>query len=141
MSTELNTQNLETLRAHWPAGQPLWMVNLLRFRDKAQYTQGTEPKGSTGREAYFHGYVAGFAQVVAALGIEHVQPVWAGVVHGLAAGPSGEVWHASAIVEYPDFATFERITQSDAYTRLALPYRRAALEDWRLIATTKLELP
>lgn len=55
--------------------------------------------------------------------------------------PPDEQWDDIAIVEYPNFAAFRRVVESSDYKTEATPHRKAALEDWRLIATTRMELP
>ncbi len=139
--TDLNSEKLDDLARGLPDGRPFYMVNLLRFLDLAAYADGVKPAGKTGQEAYFQGYLPGFAAVAKELGLESIQPIFAGMVTGLVAGPSDELWHATAIVAYPDFAAFRRVVESDAYRQTADPHRRAALADWRLIAATKLDLP
>jgi hypothetical protein len=141
MTTDVNLQNFTQLARDLPDGQPFYMVNLLRFRDAAAYTDGVTPAGTSGQEAYFRGYLPAFGAVAKELDLEIVQPVFAGMVAGIVAGPSDELWHATAIVAYPDFAAFRRIAESEGYLRTADPHRRAALADWRLIAATKLEMP
>ena len=138
--TDLNSDNFDDLARDLPDGQPFYMVNLLRFRDIAAYADGVTPAGKTGQEAYFQGYLPGFAAVAKELDLEGIQPIFAGMVTGLVAGPPDELWHATAIVAYPDFSAFRRVAESDAYRQIADPHRRAALADWRLIAATKLDL-
>ncbi len=141
MSTRTASERFDEIAASMPAGQPLLMVNLLRFNPVAAYPEGVAPKGRSGQEAYFQGYIPAFDAVAKQLGIEGVHPIWAGVAHGLVAGPADEHWDLIAIVQYPDFETFVRISRSGDYQRLADPYRQAALKDWRLIASTKMALP
>lgn len=71
------------------------------------------PAGKTGTEPYFNGYVPSFNAVAEGLGFERVRPIFAGTVIGIVAGPSQELWHATAIVAYPDFNAFRRIVESD----------------------------
>lgn len=79
-----------------------------------------------------------FAKVTAGEGIT---PFWVGQVLAPLVAPPGEHWDDVAIVEYPSFAVFQRMLESPAYRAEAEPHRRAALADWRLIPTAKLELP
>ena len=120
-----------------PEGTPLHMLNLLRFRESADYADGVAPAGGTGQEAFLGGYIPAFQQVVDALGFSGIGPVFAGRVAGAIVG--ADKWHAIAIVAYPDFATFRRIVESDAYASIAEPHRLAALEDLQLIATLAMD--
>ena len=141
MTTDVNIEQLDLLAASFPESQPLSMVNLLQFRKSAEYDLAIQAAGATGEEAYFNGYLPAFGQVSHRLGIEGIRLVWAGAVVGNVAGAKEERWHAVAIVEYPNLQAFRSIVESEAYMLTADPHRRAALEDWRLIASTKLELP
>jgi len=49
-------------------------------------------------------------------------------------GPPDEPWDEVALVRYPSFADFRRVVENPRYLREAVPHRRAALADWRLIA-------
>ncbi|WP_404713692.1 DUF1330 domain-containing protein [Sphingomonas sp. MMS24-J13] len=141
MTTDINSENFAQLAEDLPDGQPFYMVNLLRFRDAAAYSDSVTPAGRTGQEAYFNGYLPAFSAVAKDLDLESIRPIFAGMVTGIVAGSADELWHATAIVAYPDFAAFRRIVESDAYQLSADPHRRAALADWRLIAATKLDMP
>jgi uncharacterized protein (DUF1330 family) len=141
MVIDVNVNELTRLEGSFPAGERLYVLNLLRFRASAEYPAGVTPVGASGQEAYFKGYLPAFGRIAAAMGITGVKPVWVGAVRGVIAGAAGEEWHAIAIVEYPSVATFRRIAESAEYARTAEPMRRAALEDWRLIAHSKMEMP
>lgn len=118
--------------------QPIYMLNLLRYNDRAAYPDETGFAPCSGREAYFERYVAAFGKLAEGTGIK---PFWIG--HGLAGivAPADEQWDNVAIVEYPSFAAFRTLVESDAYITEADPHRLAALADWRLIATSKADLP
>jgi hypothetical protein len=141
MAIEIDVNELARLEAEFPAGTPLYVLNLLSFRASARYPDGVTPVGPTGQDAYFKGYLPAFGRIAAAKGITDVKPVWIGSVRGIIAGAAEDRWHAIAIVEYPSVATFRAIAESADYARTAEPMRRAALEDWRLIAHSKMEMP
>lgn len=138
---ELDNSRLESLVYNFPPGSKLYMINLLRFRQLANYYPDTAPIGTTGRDAYFDGYIPAFQRVCQRLGITEVRPVWVSAVAGVIVGGSDEEWHNAAIVEYPDALTFKAIVESPDYHRDAAPYRRAALEAWRLLGSLKIEPP
>jgi hypothetical protein len=141
MSNELNLDQLAVLTAGLDPHEPLHMVNLLRFRAKAAYAAGAQAAGASGQEAYFGLYLPAFQDVAQRLVLEGIRVIWAGAVVGVVAGPVAESWHASAIVEYPNVGVFRRIVESEEYRTIADPHRRAALEDWQLIAAQKMALP
>lgn len=86
---------------------PFVMVNLLKFRDKAAYEDGSEPELS-GREAY-NRYGVEVAKLVKALG---GQIRYSGPVTGLMIGEVEEMWDAVALAEYPSLAAFQKMALS-----------------------------
>lgn len=141
MTIDIEWAELDRLQASMAADTPLYVLNLLRFRLHADYPAGVTPVGESGRDAYFNGYVPAFGAVARAQGVTGVRPIWIGeVAAGIAVAP-GERWDAVAIVEYPNLASFRQIVESEAYRATAEPMRRAALEEWRLIGQTKMEMP
>ena len=136
-TTEMTREALERGAAIDLSGQPLFMVNLLRYNAQANYEgKGFEP--CSGREAYFGRYVPAFGKVAEGTGI---RPFWVGNALAGIVGPTDETWDDVAIVEYPSFEAFRMLVESEAYKADADPHRRAALADWRLIATGKMDLP
>ncbi|MBB3692849.1 DUF1330 domain-containing protein [Sphingomonas sp. BK580] len=116
---------------------PLLMVNLLRFHDEARYDPGDGHAPCSGREAYYDRYVAIFRQLTAG---QAIAPEWRGSVGAAIVGADGEAWDEVVIVRYPSVAAFRAIVDAAAYREIAAPHRRAALADWRLIATTPAPL-
>ena len=118
------------------------MRNLLRYTaqaryDQAPYDQSGQPPCS-GREAYFTRYVPAFAEVTQGQGIA---AQWIGTVQAALVAPADEAWDDVAIIRYPSFAAFRAMIEGADYQAKAAPHRRAALADWRLLATTPLRLP
>ena len=123
-----------------PADQPVFMLNLLRYREQADYGDRTDFAPCSGQEAYFRRYVPAFNQVAAALGVLGIKPFYVGGVLARLVAPPDEPWDNVAVVEYPSFAAFRRVVESPEYHAEASPHRKAALEDWRLIATQQIAL-
>lgn len=136
-TTEMTPEAIEIAAAAGLSGKPIFMVNLLRYNERADYRDATFPPCS-GREAYFQRYVPAFSEVAGATGIK---PFWVGKALAGIVAPADERWDDVAIVEYPSFEAFKSLVESDAYKAKADPHRAAALADWRLIATSKMDLP
>ncbi|CAN5883967.1 DUF1330 domain-containing protein [soil metagenome] len=84
-----------------PEDGPFVMVNLLKFKDRAEYADGSDAH-LTGREAYTR-YGEGVTKLVEALGgAMH----YSGEVTGLMIGEVEELWDLVALVEYPSLAAF-----------------------------------
>ena len=90
-----------------PEDGPFVMVNLLKFKQKAEYEDGSEPNLS-GREAY-NRYGVEVAKLVTALGgkIRYI-----GAVTGLMIGEIEESWDAVALAEYPSLAALQKMALS-----------------------------
>lgn len=109
---------------------PIVMVNLLKFRDKAAYADGSNPE-MTGREAYAL-YGAGVAPLIAKHG---GRMIYAGPVTFLMLGRADELWDQVALVEYPKRASLFEMSTSDAYQKIS-HHRDAGLEGQLNIETT-----
>lgn len=117
---------------------PVYMVNLVRYRDEATYEAVSDLPSCSGREAYFQRYAPAFNSVGQG---EDYSVFWVGNVRGVLVGVDGEAWDDIVIVRYGSFAALRRILESPAYAEQAAPHRRAALADWKFIVTTQPELP
>ena len=112
-------------------GQPISMVNLLKFRDKAVYADGRATTLS-GREAY-EIYGRAMTRMVIETGGKFD---FSGKVRGLLIGSADESWDQVAIVMYPSFKAMAAITSSPAYAEIHV-HRDAGLEGQMLIETVR----
>ncbi|MBJ9698483.1 DUF1330 domain-containing protein [Burkholderia cenocepacia] len=118
--------------------EPVYMVNLVRYRAEADYGASSGLPACSGREAYFQRYAPAFKQVASS---EDYAVFWVGNVRGVLVGTDSEAWDDVVIVRYSSFMGLRRILESPAYERDAAPHRRAALADWKFIITTQPDLP
>ena len=112
------------------------MINLLRYRERAEYPPGSTAEACSGREAYQR-YGAAVTPMLAAHG---AQALWFGNVKQTVIGPADERWDDAILVRYPSRAAFLAMVSSPEYQRIAV-HRTAALADSRLIATAGEMLP
>lgn len=89
---------------------PMCMVNLLKFKEKATYADGSEPDLS-GRDAYLR-YGMGVQACLAAVG---GTARFTGFVTDLMLGDVEELWDMVAIAEYPSRAAMLQMVQSPEY--------------------------
>jgi uncharacterized protein (DUF1330 family) len=111
---------------------PVTMLNLLRFREVADYSETPElspDEPITGEKAY-EIYSAHTLPLLAAVGGE---PILMGSGGEFLIGPHDEVWDRVLLVRYPDVQAFLAMTQSPEYMTGA-GHRTAALADSRLLA-------
>ena len=89
---------------------PFVMVNLLKFKDRAEYADGRETN-LTGAQAYAI-YGAAIGQCLEAVG---ATPRFSGQVTGLLLGEIEENWDVVALVEYPSLEAFRAMVMSPEY--------------------------
>ena len=89
---------------------PILMVNLLKFRDKAEYEDG-RATNLTGREAY-EIYVTETKEHLANVGAE---PILGGEVNGLLLGEVEDLWDAFGVARYPSRKAMITMARNPAY--------------------------
>ncbi len=104
------------------------MLNLLRYRAEADYSDYPGETPCSGREAYQR-YAKQALPCVKAVGgrILHIGRMAEPVI-----GPMDEIWDEILLVEYPNISGFLEMTLSEQYRAIA-HHRTAALQDSRLI--------
>ena len=100
---------------------PVFMTNLFKFRERAEYADGRETD-LTGIEAY---------QLYGAETSRHIAAIGGRVLHssqilGLIVGDVEDLWDAVAIVEYPSIKAFMNMVDSDEWQEHAI-HREAGL--------------
>ena len=100
---------------------PIVMVNLLKFRERAQYADGRETELS-GAEAYAI-YGKAVAQLLGKFGGELV---FTGDVTFLAIGQVEDLWDAVALARYPNRGALWSMATSPEYRAIAV-HREAGL--------------
>ncbi len=110
-----------TALAKEPDEGPIFMVNLFKFREHAQYADGRETS-LTGIEAY-QLYGAATAEHIAAIG-GHV--LHSSMIGGMVVGEVEDLWDAVAIVEYPSIKAFMNMVDSPDWAQHA-DHREAGL--------------
>jgi len=101
-------QQIKDFLAHKGADQPVFMLNLLKFKDKATYKDGED---ISGREAYN----------------------WGGNLKAWMIGQGDGEWDAVAVFEYPNAAVMIETVSSGAYRKIH-KHRRAGLAGQLLIS-------
>ena len=89
---------------------PILMVNLLKFKDKAEYEDG-RATNLTGREAY-EIYVTETKEHLANVGAELIL---GGEVNGLLLGEVEELWDAFGVARYPSRKAMIAMARNPAY--------------------------
>jgi len=118
-----------------PKDEPLQMLNLIRFNDRANYakTNSFHAKGWTGEQAY-----AEYSRVSSPIASrEGGTVVYLGKPRLTLIGPESEQWDLVFIVSYPNLASFLALVSDPVYKQHAF-HRTAALADSRLIRLSEV---
>jgi uncharacterized protein (DUF1330 family) len=121
-------EQIEQLQAG-PADRPVVMVNLLRFKPRAD----APDEGVSGEEAYRR-YVEPMQRFVESKG---GRILWIGRVDSQVIGTGGEGFHMIGLVEYPSRQAFVAIATDPHVQEIGI-HRAAGLESqWLIAATTE----
>jgi uncharacterized protein (DUF1330 family) len=124
---EPTRDSLQRFVESFPADTPVVMLNLLRFREQAEYADARDPACS-GQKAYAR-YAKLIEPLLAAAG---GKLLWAGNAQGSLIAPAGEEWDEVLLVQYPAKEAFLGMIMSPAYKAI-VHHRTAALADSRLV--------
>lgn len=116
------------------SGDPVVMLNLLKFRDRAVYPDGRSTE-LTGRQAYEE-YAAAMQKIVKDKGGTFL---FAGDVASLVIGDVEDVWDTCALVRYPSAAAFAAIATSPEVAEIGV-HRAAGLEGQLLLCLAQRPL-
>ena len=110
---------------------PVVMVNLLRFRDRAE----APDENLSGYDAY-QLYAKEMKKFVESKGGRFL---WGGRLDEQVVGEGGEIFHLIGLVEYPSRAAFFKIA-TDPHVQAIGVHRSAGLEGQWLLAATEMEI-
>ncbi|MFN4184830.1 MAG: DUF1330 domain-containing protein [Hyphomonas sp.] len=116
-----DAQQVQELMQPGPDG-PIFMVNLLKFKDKAEYADG-RATDMTGREAYMI-YGRTVMEILPKFG---GKAIFAGDVTFLSLGKAEELWDEVAIGMYPRRGDMVRMSMSPEWQAAAV-HRTAGLK-------------
>lgn len=114
-------EQMKGLMTPGPKG-PIFMVNLLKFKERAEYDDGRETN-LTGRDAYMI-YGRAVTELLPKFG---GRVVFAADVTFLSLGRVEELWDEIAIGMYPDRAAMVRMSMSEEWRAIAV-HRSAGLK-------------
>lgn len=114
-----------------PDDEPVFMLNLLKFKDKATYNDGQDVSGKV---AYGR-YAKAFGEMLAELNIDGAETVFGGAAKHLLIGQvdDTQIWDAVAIVRYPNAKIMFDTVTSETYRKIHY-HRKAGLAGQLLIS-------
>ncbi|AHL77280.1 hypothetical protein CH92_20235 [Stutzerimonas stutzeri] len=124
-----SADQLKRFAEHMPAGEPILMLNLLRFNRQAAYPADSDQAPCSGQEAYARYSRTAIRKVRAAGGDVQL----AATAQLALIAPEQEHWDEMLLVRYPSPDAFLAMLADEEY-RAATFHRTAALADSRLIA-------
>jgi uncharacterized protein (DUF1330 family) len=107
------------------------MINLLKYKDNAEYPKDFDAEPCTGRDGYNGRYIPHIKMRIREVGgtVVFDGPVCASLI-----GPPDESWDSVLIVTFPSIQVFMEMVSAPEHMSLRV-HRAAALADSRLIAT------
>lgn len=130
---DLNPGAMEQLSA-LPDGQPFAVINLLLYKEWADYPPGTVTEKLSGKQAYERYSELSIPFVNEVGGV----PMWRGALAANLIGPDDEHWNEVLIMQYPSRSAFQRMLTNQAYQAIVF-HRTAAVQDSRLYGATSPE--
>ena len=124
-----SAEQLKRFAEQLPAGEPILMLNLLRFNPQAAYPADSDHLPCSGPEAYARYSRTAIRKVRAAGGDVQM----AATAQMALIAPEQEHWDEILLVRYPSPEAFLAMLADEEY-RAATLHRTAALADSRLIA-------
>ena len=114
-----------------PDGHPFAIINLLLYKEWADYPAGTVTEKLTGQQAYERYSELSIPFVNKVGGV----PMWRGTFGVNLIGPEDEQWDEVLIMQYPARSAFEQMLADPDYQAI-LFHRTAAVKDSRLYGAT-----
>lgn len=118
-------EQIKAFLSHKKANEPVFMLNLLKFKEKATYKDGED---ISGREAY-NRYAKGFAEINGG----RTETIFGGNANAFLIGEGEGEWDAVAIVKYDNAAAMFEAVSSEGYRKIH-KHRRAGLAGQLLIS-------
>jgi uncharacterized protein (DUF1330 family) len=110
-------------------GVPIYMLNLLKFKQTSTYNDGPQVSGA---EAYGR-YAKAFGAMLRDNDVVGVETIFGGNVDRFLIGEGADEWDAVAIVRYPDKQSMFDAVSNETYRSFHF-HRKAGLEGQLLIA-------
>jgi len=121
-------EQIKAFLGHPRANDPVFMLNLLKFKNRASYKDGEDISG----KAAYNRYASAFSDLVKKAGIDG-GAIFGGKVNVLLIGEGQDAWDAVAIFRYPNAKTMFEMVSSEAYRKIH-KHRRAGLAGQLLIS-------
>jgi len=128
-TVEPTASQIQAFAAQTDDTSPIIMLNLLRYREQADYVDYPGELACSGKEAYQRYAVKAMACIESVGGTV----CFAGAAQTVVIGPEGEQWDDVFLIQYPSRQAFFDMLSSEQYRAIGY-HRTAALDDSRLVA-------
>ena len=128
-------EQIKAFLSHEKAGEPVYMLNLLKFKKRASYSdRETNPENDVSGAAAYARYAKAFGALMRAKDIGF-ETSFAGNLNAMLIGKDVEAaqWDKIAIAKYPNAQTMFDCVSSEAYRKIHY-HRKAGLEGQLLIS-------
>lgn len=128
-AVEPTPEQIKAFLASHVDGEPIYMLNLLKFKQTSAYKDGPQVSGA---EAYGR-YAKAFGEMLRDNGVVGVETLFGGRVDRFLIGEGADEWDAVAIVRYPDKQSMFDAVSNETYRSFHF-HRKAGLAGQLLIA-------
>lgn len=128
-AVEPTPEQIKSFLASHEDGVPIYMLNLLKFKQTSTYHDGPQVSGA---EAYGR-YAKAFGAMLRDNDVQGVEILFGGNVDRFLIGEGADEWDAVAIVRYPDKQSMFEAVSNESYRSFHF-HRKAGLEGQLLIA-------
>lgn len=128
-AVEPTPDQIKAFLASHEDGVPIYMLNLLKFKETSTYRDGKQVSGA---DAYSR-YAKAFGQMLRDNGVVGVETIFGGNVDRFLIGSGADEWDAVAIVRYPDKQSMFDAVSNETYRSFHF-HRKAGLAGQLLIA-------
>jgi uncharacterized protein (DUF1330 family) len=128
-------EQIRAFLAHEQAGEPVFMLNLLKFKTHATYSdRDSNPENDVSGEVAYGRYASAFGKLMRERNIGF-ETTFAGNINAMLIGQDVDAtqWDKIAIAKYPDAKTMFECVSSEDYRKIHY-HRKAGLEGQLLIS-------
>lgn len=128
-------EQIKAFLAHEKSGEPVFMLNLLKFKKEASYSdKESNPENQVSGEIAYGRYAKAFGELMRARDIGF-ETSFAGSLNAMLIGQEAQAtdWDKIAIAKYPNAQTMFECVSSEAYRKIHY-HRKAGLEGQLLIS-------
>lgn len=129
----VKTRNMvNNIPTNFPEDHPVFMLGFFRWKEQAEYSEGSSHPPCSGQEAWVERFVKEISRLATESGDFEI------VYHGLPTSRvlGSETWDLISLLGFPNIGTFRNTIGSDDYAPTIFEHFDAALKNWQSVFFT-----